>query len=441
MANKGAGESQVNVAMVTLGCPKNQVDAETMLGLLSRRGYAVTAHLDQAHIIIVNTCGFIDKAKRESWAAIAQLAQFKTRGCCRQLIVAGCLAQRYHRQLALMFPHVDAFVGTGNVDKIVQVVAKGRNALTRPRAYDGKADAARLVSTFPWAYLKIAEGCSNRCAYCLIPRLRGPLRSKPLEQVASEAQRLADEGYREIVLVAQDTSQYGVDITGRSLLPQLLRKLEALPAVGRIRLMYCHPDRITEELIGIFANATKLCRYLDIPLQHSHPDILAAMGRNNRVEAGQLIADLRRKIPGIALRSTVMVGFPGETEDHFTHLLEFVKRAQLDHLGAFAFSPQRGTRAARMPRQVPEKVKSKRYRRIMLAQQANVAARNAALTGQVFEVLVDKVAQNTCYGRSCREAPEIDSLFIFEGKLNPGETTKVRCTGYNGYDLLGVIEK
>lgn len=438
---QNSDHSGCTVALVNLGCAKNQVDAETMLGLLSQNGYTITTALDKARIIIVNTCGFIDRAKEESIGKIRQLIRYKTRGTCRRLIVTGCLSQRYHQQLARQYPQVDAFVGTGDVDNIVRAVAKKRSIVTRPANYDGRAETDRLVSTFPWAYLKIAEGCSNRCAYCVIPRLRGRLRSKPMEQILFEAARLTEAGYGEIVLIAQDTCQYGVDRVGRSQLPQLLQQLAQIKGIGRIRLMYCYPDHITDELITVLAQSENICRYLDIPFQHSHRDILAAMGRPTKTDAGKLIEKLRRQIPGVALRSTVIVGYPGETEAHFLHLLNFVREARLDHLGAFTYSRERGTRAARLPHQVAAAVKNRRYRQLMRAQQAVVAAQNKELVGQSFAVLVDRVEQNTCYGRSYRQAPEIDSLIIFKGQLCPGEKTMVKCTGCHGYDLLGVNEK
>lgn len=430
------------VALVNLGCPKNQIDAETMLGLLAEQKYQVIHNPEQAEIIIVNTCGFIDKARQESVEQILAMAEYKKTGRCRQLIVTGCLPQRYYNELTNELPEVDVFLGTGSVDKIVEVVTSKRSLITQPDLYDGQAETRRLFSTYPYAYLKIAEGCNNWCSYCVIPQLRGRLRSKERNQILEEARRMAESGIREIVLVAQDTSQYGLDFGGRSQLPGLLKDLEQIEDVQWIRLLYCYPDHITDQLIEVMANSVKIQPYLDIPLQHSHPDILVSMGRHRSAKTErELIHNLREHIPGIALRTTFIVGYPGESDEHFQHLLDFVRWAEFDHLGAFMYSQEDGTRAAKIKEQVPAKVKASRYAQLMQTQQAIVFKHNSLLVGQRYVGLIDSVHGGKANIRSFREAPEVDSMILAPAKGHrAGDFVRVSCTGYDGYDLLGVIE-
>lgn len=427
------------VAVVNLGCPKNQIDAETMLGLLREAGYEITHQPQEAEIIIVNTCGFIDKARQESVEQILAMAQYKDKGKCRQLIVTGCLSQRYYDQLRQELPEVDAFLGTGNVDKVLTVISSGNSLLGRPEQYDGKAEAQRLYSTFPYGWLKIAEGCNNWCSYCVIPQLRGKLRSKPKEQILAEARRMAQSGIREVVLIAQDTSQYGLDLSGRSQLPGLLQELDQIPEIGWLRLLYCYPDHIDEEFVEAMAKSSKLCKYLDIPLQHSHPDILMSMGRNRKWRGKELIEFLRQRLPNIALRTTFIVGYPGETEEHFQHLLDFVRWAEFDQLGAFVYSREEGTRAASLHGQVPARVKARRYHELMQVQQQIVLKKNKALIGNEYTVLIDTIEDGQAYARSYREAPEVDSAVLLPcNGHKPGDFVKVRYTGFKGYDLVGV---
>jgi len=428
------------VAVVSLGCPKNQIDAETMLGLLAEKGYSLLNRPEKAEVIIVNTCGFIDQAREESVQQILAMAEYTRAGTCRQLIVTGCLAQRYSAELARELPEVDAFVGTGQVDKIAEVITANQSCLGSPDRYDGVAETRRIFSTFPYGYLKIAEGCNNWCSYCVIPRLRGKLRSKPQEQIIAEARRMVDSGIREIVLIAQDTAQYGLDWGGRSQLPELLRRLEAAVGNAWLRVMYCYPDRISPELLDVVAGSDVICKYLDIPLQHSHPDILASMGRNRRgADLLKLIETVRRHVPGIALRTTFIVGYPGETEEHFQHLLDFVRWAEFDHLGAFMYSREEGTPAARLKPQVSAGVKARRYRELMETQQKIVLQRNARQAGKEFTALVDDVRGAKATARSQWQAPEVDSAVILPaGSFKPGDMVNVRCTGFDGYDLVGV---
>ncbi len=430
------------VGLVSLGCAKNLVDSETMLGLLEQAGYSLTTQLEQAEVVVINTCAFIRPARQESLEKIRQLAGLKTRGNCQLLVVAGCLSQQQAGKLALLFPEVDVFVGTGDVDDIVKAVEKKRSSIAGTGNYSGRSELSRRVSTFPWAYLKITEGCSNRCSYCLIPRLRGPLRSKPQDLVIEEAQSLVNQGFAEIVLVGQDTTQYGRDFAGRSQLAGLMEKLSTQTGSTRLRLLYCHPDHIDDQLLAVIAGHENICNYLDIPLQHSHGDILNAMGRNGANDPEKLVARIRARVPDISLRSSFITGFPGETDSHFQHLLEFIRRVRLDHVGVFQYSRERGTKAARLPGQVSAARTAFRHKQLMLAQRSVVKKHNVSMIGRVFDVIIDQADRETglCQGRSCREAPETDSVIIFDGCCEPGQRVKIRCTGYSGYDLQGVID-
>lgn len=430
------------VAVINLGCPKNQIDAETMLGLMIEEGYQITHKPEQAEIIIVNTCGFIDKARKESIDQILNVAQYKDTGNCQQLIVTGCLSQRYHEELANELPEVDAFLGTGSVDKILDVLKSNQSLIGKPDIYDGLAESRRYYSTYPYAYLKIAEGCNNHCSYCVIPKLRGKLRSKKREQIISEANQMVKSGIKEVILIAQDTSQYGVDKSGTCQLPSLLSELDQIPGMGWIRLLYCYPDHINDELIEVLSKAKNVVKYLDIPLQHSHPEVLASMGRNRSgMPVRQLIETLRDRIPGISLRTTFIVGYPGETDEHFQHLLDFVTWAKFDQLGAFVYSKEAGTRAAEITNQVPGRIKARRYHEIMKAQQKVVLERNRSLVGQHFTVLIDGIKEGTAIGRSYRDAPEVDSNFLVPANgFKAGDFVNVKCTAFDGYDLVGVEE-
>lgn len=430
------------VAVVNLGCPKNQIDAETMSGLLQGHGYEITHLPQQAKIIIVNTCGFIDKARQESIEQILAMAQYKESGLCQKLIVTGCLSQGYFKELEQEIPEVDAFLGTGNVDKILDVIGDGKSRLVAPDLYDGQAEGQRLYSTFPYGYLKIAEGCNNWCSYCVIPRLRGRLRSKDKEQIYAEVRRMVQRGIQEIVLIAQDISQYGLDLSGKSELASLLMELEEIDGVRWLRLLYCYPDHIDDQLMDVLAGSNKIVPYLDIPLQHSHPDILKSMGRQRgALRERELIETLRHRIPNIALRTTFIVGYPGEEEEHFQHLLDFVRWAKFDQMGAFMYSREKGTPAAELPDQVPAQVAQYRYHQLMQAQQDIVFARNHRMVGEKFLGLVDGVEGSLAVVRTYREAPEIDSVVLVDAdNLRPGTFVNIRCIGYEDYDLLGVIE-
>lgn len=429
------------IAIVNLGCPKNLIDSETMAGLLAESGYSLVTQPERAETIIINTCGFIDSAKEESIDTILAMAEYKKEGACKQLLVTGCLAQRFYRELAQEIPEIDGIMGTGSIDRIGDLVAGQKLIMLPPNLYGGQAELKRRVSTTPYGYLKIAEGCNNNCSYCVIPVLRGRLRSKTLEQVVAEAGAMAAKGIKEIVLIAQDTSQYGVDISGKSQLPELLAALEAAPYQVRYRLLYCYPDHLTSALIKSFTALSKFSCYLDIPFQHCNPKILARMGRQTSPSPRQLIEELRQHAPNISLRSTFIVGFPGESDAQFRELLDFIRWAEFDHLGAFMYSPEPGTPAGRMKNQIPQPVKKQRYHQLMSLQQQIVRRRNLSQQGKCFSVLIDYVQRGVAYGRSYREAPEIDSKIIFPAsKWEPGDFVQVRCTGYQGYDLLGEID-
>lgn len=438
-----AGTAMDTIALVNLGCPKNQIDAETMSGLLAGEGYRIIADPSLASTIIVNTCGFIHEARQESIRQILAMAEYKKIGHCQRLFVTGCLAQRYLQELQTELPEVDGFLGTGNVDKIVQLLLGKSPRPAAPEEYDGKAESGRLFSTFPYAYLKIAEGCNHWCSYCVIPQLRGRLRSKERGQVLAEAEKMALSGIAEIILIAQDTSQYGIDFSGQSQLPELLKSLEEIDKIKRVRLLYCYPDHISDDLIQVIANSEKVLPYLDIPLQHSHPDILASMGRLRKgMDLRGLVENLRQSIPGIALRTTFIVGYPGETDEHFQHLMDFAAWAEFDHLGAFMYSREEGTRAAKIRGQISSRVKRQRFDELMRLQQDIVLRRNANMTGERFSCLIDSVENGEARVRSYREAPEVDSCIILRDVrgYRAGDIVPITCIGFEGYDLVGVID-
>lgn len=427
------------IAVISLGCPKNQVDAETMSGLLVEGGYRITTRLAAADVIIVNTCSFIGKAREESIERILAMAQYKKKGRCRQLLVTGCLAQMHQEDLARELPEVDGFLGTGGVDQILSLLQGERTILLPPDNYSGLAERNRLFSTYPYGYLKIAEGCDHSCSYCVIPKLRGPYRSKDPAQIIAEGKRMAAAGLKEIILVAQDTSLYGRDLPNSSL-ATLLPALEEIEGVHWLRLLYCYPEHITDELIDLLTASAKICRYLDIPFQHSQPAILRSMGRGVN-KPKELIEKLRRRIPGVALRTTLIVGYPGETPDQFQELLDFVRWAEFEQLGAFTYSREKGTRAAALKPQVPEAEKKRRFHALMSLQHKIVLTRNQNLVGQIFCVLVDRIEEGRAYGRCYWQAPDVDNQILFPAAAcTPGDFVRVRCTGFDGYDLLGEID-
>ncbi|MEW5867063.1 MAG: 30S ribosomal protein S12 methylthiotransferase RimO, partial [Bacillota bacterium] len=383
------------VALVSLGCAKNLVDSEVMVGLLTEAGYEVTTSVGEADVIIVNTCGFIMEAQEEAVDTILELAGHKDSGRCRALIVTGCLAQRFAGELMAEIPEIDAVVGTGDFPEIVAVVRRvlsgERIRLVGTPCYIYDDTTPRAISTPPYtAYIKIAEGCSNRCSYCVIPDLRGLFRSRPIESIVAEAGRLAQGGAKELILIAQDTTRYGEDIYGRYSLADLLREVCKIDGPRWVRVLYMYPTRVTDQLIEVMASEPKICKYVDLPLQHADDDILKAMNRKGTSEdARAVIARLRDAIPDITIRSTFIVGFPGETEQKFRRLLEFLEAVRLDRAGVFAYSPEDGTPAAKFPGQVPPATRERRRRRAMEVQRAISRQKNRAKVGKVFDVLIE----------------------------------------------------
>jgi ribosomal protein S12 methylthiotransferase len=433
--------------MVSLGCPKNLVDAEVMLGVLAGKGYQITTDEKEADVIIVNTCSFIKEAREESVDAILDLADRKHDGKCKTLIVAGCMPQRYQEELAAELPEVDIFIGTGDYPRVAEILAADNRKAGQVK-YIGDPNyiydetLPRLNSSPNWyAYLKIGEGCSNCCTYCVIPSIRGSYRSRPQESLIEEATRLVKGGVREIILVSQDITRYGSDLEQGESLASLIRKLAKIDGLGWIRLLYAYPDGIDDELIDLLKSEPKLCKYLDMPIQHISDNVLAGM--NRRSTSGQirdLVKRLREEVPGIALRTSLIVGFPGETADDFTELQQFVEHAQFDRLGVFCYSREDGTPAAEMADQVSERIKRERHRKLMKVQARVSFRRNRALVGQIDHVIVEGYSEETellLKGRTSRQAPDIDGqVYITSGNANVGDIVPCRITDSSDYDLI-----
>jgi ribosomal protein S12 methylthiotransferase len=434
----------VRVALVSLGCPKNLVDSECVLGEIAEGGYEIVTDKAQADVIIINTCGFIESAREDSINEILDAVQFKKSGACRALLAIGCMAQKFADELAAKIPEVDAFLGVGHagaVTRAIKEVLKGERlieAAAPPRWW--VEPAARIRSTPPWtAYLKVSDGCDNRCAYCAIPDIRGPFRSRPEGFVLDEARRLADEGVKEIVLVGQDLTQYGADLGGGESLTRLLEKLNEIDSLVWVRLLYAYPTKITPELIEAIGSLEKVAKYLDIPMQHGDDRMLSLMGRKGETEDYLRVIDaLRSRCPEIALRSSFIVGFPGETRQAFDSLMRFVGRIQFDRVGVFTYSREVGTPAADMPGQVPERTARARLDRLMRLQQGISLAKNAEFLGRDIGVLVERVSGDCRFGRSYRDAPEIDGVvYIKNSRAKPGDFVTVRITEALEYDLVG----
>lgn len=437
----------IKVGMVSLGCPKNQMDAELMLARLEEAGYEITAESGLADVVIVNTCGFIEDAKKESIENILEFAQLKKEGRIKKILVTGCLAQRYQQELVQELPECDGVLGLGANADIVEAVEQ----VTRDVAFyrfpsrdSWVLEGSRLLTTpHFFAYLRIADGCDNRCTYCAIPLIRGNLRSRELEGLVSEAEALVQTGVKELVLVAQDTTVYGRDLYGEPRLPELLRRLCRIDGLRWIRLLYCYPEHISEELLDVMATEEKVLPYMDLPLQHVSGHILKAMHRpGDRASLTALIAHLRERVPGIVLRTTLMTGFPGETEEDFEELCRFVQEAQFQRLGCFAFSPEEGTPAAKLPDQLPEDVKQHR-RDIVMEEQQRVSDRyNEQQIGKTVTVLVesyDRYAE-CWFGRSEADAPDIDGKVFFAapaGTVHPGDMRRIKITDTMDWDLMG----
>jgi len=438
-----------SVGFVSLGCAKNLVDSEHMASALRTDGIPLARSPEEAEVILINTCGFIGDAKEESVDAILAACARKKTGACKAVVVAGCLTQRYGAELQRAIPEVDAWLGLdeiGGIGRIVRRLARGERGLLQVSAHSKKIfspfPSRVLLTGGPFAYLKIAEGCNHRCAFCAIPAIRGRYRSRTLPDVLREAEDLLARGIKELNLISQDTTRYGLDLGGGASLPELLRELGRLGGRFWVRLLYGHPSHVTDELLETMAAVPQACQYLDIPIQHSHPDVLRAMNRAGSVEAVLTLADrARRLMPGVVLRTTCLVGFPGETDEHFEDLVRFVRKTEFDHLGVFAYSREEQTAAADLPRQVPAAVANRRRSRLMRIQQGIVRRRLEKKIGETDTVLVVEGPERTgqpWVARSRGQAPEVDGVTFVQGERKPlraGSFLRVRYARTLGYDL------
>ena len=439
----------MNILFVSLGCDKNLVDSEVMLGLLSNKGYAFTDDETEADVIVVNTCCFIGDAKEESVNTILEMAEYRKAGKCKALIVTGCLAQRYKQEIIDEIPEVDAVLGTTTYDSIVEAIeqAIGGEHMLKCEDIDRLVltPAKRMLTTGGhYAHLKIAEGCDKHCTYCIIPKLRGNYRSFPLERLVKEAEELAEQGVKELILVAQETTLYGKDIYGEKKLPELLKKLAKIGGIQWIRVLYCYPEEITEELIQVMKEEPKICHYLDLPIQHASDRILKRMGRRTtQADLRHIIGRLREEIPDICLRTTLITGFPGETEEDHEELMRFVDDCEFDRLGVFTYSPEEDTPAATMADQIPEGVKEDRRAELMELQQEIAFDKADAMTDRILEVMVEgQVADENAYVcRTYKDAPGVDGYLFLntDETLMSGDFAKVRVTGAVDYDLIGEL--
>ena len=439
----------MKVLFISLGCDKNLVDTEYMLGLLKERGFSMTNEEADADAIVVNTCCFIHDAKQESIDTILEMAEYKKEGNLQALIVTGCLAERYKEEILAEIPEVDAIIGTTGYEKVVEAL---ENALQQKKAvyceelsYLPQPDVHRVNTTGGFfSYLKIAEGCDKYCTYCIIPSIRGKYRSVPMERLVKEAEFLAEGGTKELILIAQETTLYGVDLYGKKMLPELLRKLCKIEGIEWIRVLYCYPEEITDELIQTMKEEPKICRYLDLPIQHASDDILKRMGRKtNQKELVKLIRKLRKELSGIALRTSLITGFPGETQEQHAELLEFVKKMRFERLGVFTYSKEENTAAAKMKGQVTKKVKLARQKELMLAQQEIAFEKAEKMVGKRLMVMIEGrlPEENVYIARTYMDAPNIDGYLFLKAKnmYQSGEFVKARITGAKGYDLLGEV--
>ena len=439
----------MKVLFISLGCDKNLVDSEVMLKLLEKKGYQFTDDETEADIIIINTCCFIGDAKEESVNTILEMAEYRKSGSCKALIVTGCLAQRYQKEILDEIEEVDAVLGTATYDSIAEVVDKALGGQKELHFEDidrlVPEQGGRVLTTGGhYAYLKIAEGCDKRCTYCIIPKLRGRFRSVPEERLLAEAEELARQGVKELILVAQETTVYGVDLYGEKRLPELLEKLAAIPGIRWIRVQYCYPEEITEELIQVIKKEPKICHYLDLPIQHASDRILKRMGRRTtQADLRRIIGRLRQEIPDICLRTTLITGFPGETEEDHEELMRFVDDCEFDRLGVFPYSPEEDTPAAAMPDQIPEEVKQDRRAELMELQQEIAFEKAEDMTGQELTVMIEgKVADENAYvGRTYKDAPGVDGYLFLntDETLMSGDFARVRVTGAAEYDLIGEL--
>ena len=432
------------IGLINFGCPKNLVDSENMLGILSQNGYKINLDEKKADIILVNTCAFIKDAEKESVKAIVELAESG-----KKLIITGCLAQKYKKELAEAVPEALAFVGTGDIEKISEVVEKiSHNTgetlyeISENPYYSLNNDMERFqITVGSSSYIKIAEGCDYSCAYCVIPALRGKYRSRTIESIVKEAKSMGQKGVSEIILIAQDTTNYGKDLYGKPSLPELLRELNKVEEISWIRVMYAYPSLVNDEFIEVIATLDKVVKSIDIPLQHSHPEILKLMNRP-AIDNGKIIEKLRKNIPGVSIRTVFITGFPGETEEHFEHLYNFIEKYKFDKLGVFEYSKEKHTDSYKLKGHVPAKIKKLRKKRLMELQQKISKKINASLIGKEIISLIEVLTSDgKIIGRTYKDAPEIDGLVFIETKkiVSPGDVVQVKITGASEYDLYGVV--
>jgi ribosomal protein S12 methylthiotransferase len=438
------------IYLETLGCSKNQVDSEIMLAILKEHNYILTTNKYESDVIVVNTCGFIESAKQESIDTILELSQLKEVGMCKVLVVTGCLSQRYSRELSEELPEVDAFIGTTNFKDIARIVnnlLKNKKKTIALGNVDDVVDydLPRVLTTPSYsAYLKIAEGCDNHCTYCIIPKLRGKYRSRPIEKIIKEAKKLTSQGVKELIIIAQDTTRYGKDLYGNYQLVELLDSLSKIEGINWIRLQYSYPDIISDELIELISRNKKICKYIDMPIQHCNNKILKMMNRTTtREHILNTIKKIRKRIPDATLRTSLIVGFPGETDDQFNELLEFVKIIEFDKLGVFTYSLEEDTPAAKLPNQIPEEVKMLRMDKIMEVQKNISLKKNMDKIGKIYDILIEeKVEDDNIYvGRTEYDAPEVDGVVYVRSdtKLNEGQFVKSKIVDALEYDLIGEI--
>ena len=440
----------MKILFVSLGCDKNLVDTENMLGILKNKGFEFTDDEWEADIIAINTCCFIGDAKQESINTILEMAEHKKDARCKVLVVAGCLAHRYQDEIIKEIPEVDAFVGTSSYDKIADMInsvleEKGISNFVEDANRMPMVEADRIVTTPGYyEYLKIAEGCDKHCTYCVIPKVRGSFRSFPIEYLVNQTKKLVEGGVKEIILVAQETTLYGVDLYGKKSLPKLLHNLGLIEGLEWIRILYCYPEEINDELIEAIKNEPKVCHYLDMPIQHASDNILKRMGRRtSKQELTDIVAKLRREIPDIALRTTLITGFPGETDVDHEEVMQFIDECAFDRLGVFTYSREEDTVAAQMPDQIDEEIKEKYRDELMQLQQEISADRSAAMIGRIVRVMIEGFIpeDNTYVGRSYKDAPNVDGLVFVEcdRELMSGDFIDVKITGSTEYDLIGTI--
>jgi ribosomal protein S12 methylthiotransferase len=438
--------NKLKIGIVSLGCDKNRIDSEIIVGNIIVQNEIVSDPKD-ADVIIVNTCGFIESAKQESINTILEMADFKNKDKCKCLVVTGCLSQRYGKELLELIPEIDIMLGVndyGNLNKFIDNFVLNSEKTFSCNYSDNNINTGKRVLTTEnaTAYLRIAEGCNNFCTYCIIPKIRGSYRSRTMEDIIEEASQLASSGVKELIIVAQDTTQYGIDIYGEKKLPELLKRLSSLTDVKWIRLLYCYPEEITEELIYEIKTNDKILKYIDIPIQHISDNILKSMGRRGRKKAIIDVINLMRKnINGICIRTTFIVGFPNETEDDFNELKEFIKNTRFEKLGVFTYSPEEGTPASEMSNQIPEDIKKQREEELMLIQQNISKEINLNKIGNIYEVIVEGFHHNMWQGRNSEMSPEIDGVILFESEkqLSIGDFVLVKITKSKEYDLVGVV--